>query len=839
MLTKGKTSKFRVAKYLVVVVALIAVLAMCLTACSGPAVKDVKYVDGSLTKAVYNEGETFDCAGAKITVTYEDGNTATVDVTAAMTGTVVLKGVGEKDVAVSYTEEGVTYTAYIPVTVVNPVKTDAIAALKTEATAAANLEDKGVLKLIEAYTALIIDAPTDGVAALAEDFAADVKAYVDAKAACLAVINDADLLDGLYTQYLEKAYTAKVDALVLYNTATEAAAFAEIAKAYETAIEKLFADQEFYEGNQDNNGQIVDKIELLYKIEGYAEQISVRAMEVILAQTEQDKIDYYTAKYESILAKFDYFYKYVNLAIDLNKHEKMIEEFFAGVMRTPVDDMYDALCDIETKVEIVYGKDKDGNVDETIIDSVTVTTKDDIMADGMGITVIPAPYVKDENGVVTGLGTDTIDALSEKILGFCRAAVEEFGKDQVDAWLDAYKPVDADEDAATIDLNLYYKEFMDKYQFLADAQADAKAVIDAINAIDLSDASKTVADKQAAILAAWNALIAWNDEYDILSNATAPVFATETTDGSAYAIAYDNAFAGIYYLGLDENGAIAKSWGEYDLDKDYVLTYFIHNLDELLDASIVGERLDVERLVAAIKYPLVYSTDLTVDSKAAIDAARAAFDKYYAKYAALEENELFFPVDADGNIVMEVTIEKAEADYQAIVDAADALIEKIEALKAPANITIGDYETTVDGTVTDGALKIAYADYIKFTTEINAGYNDVIEVDGVEAKLLDCVKAYITLAWADAKNVEGKVTISAELLRCLANTNAETDTAIRGELSSIEEAKRAELALAAYDNSTVGELALIEDFEAALEDLHEFAKDLAKEITDAFDAWAN
>ncbi len=70
--------------------ALIAVLAMCLTACSGPAVKDVKYVDGSLTKAVYNEGETFDCAGAKITVTYEDGTTATVDVTAAMTGTVVL-----------------------------------------------------------------------------------------------------------------------------------------------------------------------------------------------------------------------------------------------------------------------------------------------------------------------------------------------------------------------------------------------------------------------------------------------------------------------------------------------------------------------------------------------------------------------------------------------------------------------------------------------------------------------------------------------------------------------------------------------------------------------------
>ena len=833
MLTKGKTSKFRVAKYLVVVVALIAVLAMCLTACSGPAVKDVKYVDGSVTKAVYNEGEAFDCAGAKITVTYEDGTTATVDVTAAMTGAVVLKGVGEKDVAVSYTEEGTTYTAYIPVTVVNPTKSNAIAALKTDAVAAANPDDKGVQKLIEAYTALITDAATADVATLSSEYTAAVKAYVDAKAACLATINDTALVDGLYAQYLEKAYTAKVDALVLYNTATETAAFAEIANAYKTAVEKLFADQEFYEGNDSGNGQIIDKIELLYKIEDYSEKIAERAMEVISAQTDAAKIEFYTVKYQNIMNKLDYFYKYVNLAIDLNKTAKMIEEYYVGVMRTPVDDIYDALCDVETKIEITYS-----DVKETTISSVTITVKSDIMADGVGITVIPAPYVKDEaTGEVTGLGTDTLGALLEKIQDFYDAAVEEFGVDNVDAWLDDYTPFDAAE-GVSVDLTALVEEFYDVYDSLVVAQQAAEDVIDAIDAIDLTDDTKTVAQHQADILAAWNALITWNNAHGILSNVVAPTFATDSTAGSAYAIAYENMFDGIYNLGLDAEGQVAKSWAEYALDKDYVLTYMIYNLDALLDASIVGERMEVERLIANIQYPLVYSTDAAVDSKAAIEAARAAYDKYETLYADRMDNEVFFPVDDNGNIVMEATIAKAEADYQAIVDAANALIAKIDALKAPANITIGDYETTKDGIVTDGALKIAYNDYIDFTTNINNNYNDVIEVDGKEEKLLNCIKQYIVLAFEDAKNVEGKVTISGELLRCLGMTNAETDTAIRAELSTLEETQRAALAGETYDNSGVGELELISDFEEHLVELHEKAEELADAITVKFDAWA-
>ena len=827
MLTKGKN--IRVAKYLVVVVALIAVLAMCLTACSGPAVKDVKYNDGSLTKTVYNEGETFDCTGAKITVTYEDGSTKVVDVTATMTGTVVLKGVGEKDVAVSYTEDGASFTAYIPVTVVNPTKDAAIAALKTDAVASANANDKGVQKLIDAYTALINDAATADVAALSTEYTAAVKAYVDAKAACLAVINDASLLENLYAQNIEKAVTIKADALVLYNTATEASAFAEIASAYELAIEKLIADQEFYEGNDSGNGQIVDKIDLLYKIEEYAANIAERAEDVISVQTDPAKIEFYAQKYTNVLNKLDYFYKYTNLAIDLNKTAKMVEEFYIGVMRTPIDDIYDMLCDVETKVEITYS-----DAAKTLIESVKITTKNDIMADGEGITVIPAPYVS-ENGTVA-LGTDTLAALLAKIQAADNAAIDEFGTTNFQNWMAAYKPFDAAETAAAINLMDYVEEFYNVDAALANAQTDAVAVINAIAAINLSDDTKTVAEKQQMILDAWTALINWNNAHKVLSAATAPVFATESAAGSAYAIGYEKTFAGIYSLGLNGDGEVAKAWSNYSLDKDFVVKYFIHNLDVLLDASVVGERIAVEELIADIKDPIIYSTDLTVDAKASIEAARAAYDKYETKYADRVDNELFFPVDANGNIVMKATIEAAEAEYQAIVDAANALIAKIDALKAAADITIGDYETTVDGMVRDGALKIAYNDFIAFTNETNHGYNDVITN---KAKLLDCVKAYIVLAWADAKDVEGSVTISGEYIRCVLLTNPETDTAIRADLFTLEKEKRAELAAENYDNSGVGELLLISDFEDALDELHETAKTLAGAITSAYEAWAN
>lgn len=790
MLTKGK-----IVKYLVVVVALLAVLACCLTSCSDPAVKDVKYVDGSLTKAVYNEGDTFDCAGAKLTVTYEDGTTKTVDVTATMTGTVVLKGVGEKDIAVSYTDEdGVSYTAYIPVTVVNTVKDNAIAGLRTDAVAAANLSDKGVLKLIGAYTALINDAATDEVAGLVEDFSEDVKEYVEKRDEVVAFVNSDENLANLYEQYKNKAKVEQANAIALLNTATDVSEFDEILEAYTSALAKLELEQKFYEGDYTpgEEGQIWQKIDLLNKIEVYRDIISENKDNAL----DVAKQKFYAEGYNK-LADLD---KYVYLAIDLSEVAKKVDEVYFNYVRTPIDDIYDALRD--EKVEFVNGE------------------------------LLYKPFI-DETANMTVLPTETI---AKTLKTFIAAKLEEaralFGDAKVDEKMGAYHPVDAFYEDYTINLVTYRDNLYNAYDALIATQNAAKDVVAAINAIKNANTADVVAYQQA-VMNAWNALKTWNDANGVLGAIVMPNF--DTLNTTVASIAYDQLNEkGIFVFGLDadKKAVVADNWDSYAMDKEFVVTYMIPNIDDLFVASIVGERLYVEGLVASIKNPIIYSTDLTVDAKASIEAARAAYNNYAAKYADLLDNQTYFPVNADGAIAMKATIEKAEAEYQAIVDAANALIAEIKALKNAADITIADYIS--DGK--DGALKIAYANYIKFTKEINHNYNDVIEVDGVEAKLLDCVKAYIALAWKEAKEVSGKMTITKALMEYLDKTNAETETDLRAGLVAVEKAQLEVLAQEEYDNANVDELLLISDFENAKLNLDEKAAELAKAIEAYYNA---
>ena len=70
MLTQQKTSKSRKLKYAAVVLALLSVLVFCFASCGADVVPTaVNYVEGSAGKLEYNQGETFDCTGAKIEVT--------------------------------------------------------------------------------------------------------------------------------------------------------------------------------------------------------------------------------------------------------------------------------------------------------------------------------------------------------------------------------------------------------------------------------------------------------------------------------------------------------------------------------------------------------------------------------------------------------------------------------------------------------------------------------------------------------------------------------------------------------------------------------------------------
>ena len=830
MLTKGN---FRAVKYLVLVVALVAMLAMCLTACGATAVKDVKYVDGSVTKSVYTEGETFDCAGAKITVTYEDDTTETIDVTKAMVGEFVLKGIGEVDVPVIYANEGNTYTTYITVTVENPTKDKAVADLKKDAVAKDHLEDKGVIKLVEAYTLLINNAATKDVATLSAGFSADVKEYVDAKAACLAVINDDSLLEKLYVQNVTKAATEKANALALYMTATEADAFKEIASSYKTAIEKLVADQEFYEGATGSNGQIEDKVVLLKKIKAYKALIDARKDAIVEYQLSQNNTVGAAATKAEFAAHIEWFddkYEYVTLAINLSTLEKEIEYKYISIMRTSVDDIYEALADIDTALNA---------------DGTGFVTTTDILQDGAGITIHLIDKIAD---------------LLDDIDGYKADAVDKFGVDFVDALMAAYTPFGADADFVAFNLQDCVTGFKGVYNNLLNAQTAADAVEAAIDEINLSDTSKTKEQHQDSITNAWTALINWNNTYGLLANAKAPTFGIET---GAYEIAFGVEIDAIYFLGLGENKVdLINKYEKETITFEYIETYMIENLQKLLDATILGDKIIVDELIAKIPAIIVYGTaterfanDATMDahpelkgqladSYAAINAARTAYDIYYNKYfAEYGSNETFFPTIMVDNITvgeMNYTIEVAEEEYNTLKAAAENLRAAIDALPAASAITLKDYQdvNSETGIVTDGALKKAYADYLAFT-EANFGFNGVIEADGKEDKLIACMKAYIDLAWKDAKEVEGKKTISGALVDCLNKTDKVEDVALRAQLSAKESTVR-EAFLAGNDYvHTNNELEQLTNFGAQLDALELAAANAAKEITDLYNAAKN
>lgn len=830
MLTKGKTSKFRAVKYLVVVVALLAVLTMCLASCTDAAVKDVRYVDGSLTKAQYNEGDIFDCTGAKITVTYDDGTTAKVDVTAAMTGEVVLRGTGVKDVAVSYTEDGVTYTAYIPVTVVNPVKDAAIAALKTDSVAAANINDKGVIRLIEAYTALIQDASATEVAALSAEYVQSVKAYVDAKAACLNVLNNTNL-DALYAQYKIKAETEKQNALVLFEQATDATAFAKIASAYENAILKLIADQEFYEGSQGEggageNGQIVDKIDLLTKIKAYKADIVARGEDVIAYQevANPSSVAEYKAAWGKKAVRFDWLYEYVTLAIDLSKARQMVESEYADAMKTPLDDIYAILCDVER----TFVRDANG-----IAKDVTITT--DILKDGDGITVNPAPYVKGENGAYA-LGTDTIlKSVVEKVAAAKAKAEAEYGPAKIADMMKVYRPFDNLEQ--TIDLGKLVDDFNGLYNKLVDAQEDAKTVINLI-ATARAAAGNDAINAKNAVIAAWDALKTWNDEHKAFASMT------DKGETTPYGIAYGKAWDAIYVLGK-QGDTVALDYNAYDVTEETVKTYYIYNLDALFEASAMVDAAELAALIATLPEQIVHVTDAeeaqygVVDAGDAIAAARAAYNAFITKYGA---DNVYLEKGTDGAFVLDVTIAEAEAAYKTLVDTAKAVREEIAAIVGKIatvdKVTIGDYKGGAN-------LEAAYNNFIAFTKMNKANnicFNGVITND---ADLLNRLAKCIELMAVEALEVQTKVTIDKALLECLDKTNADTDTAIRSELVAMSDEYRAIiLAKDAYvceyeAGNTTSEIALITAYNAWVEDIHEEAQGYADAIVDAYNDWAN
>jgi len=815
MLTKGKTSKFRAVKYVAMVLALVAVFAFCLTACGKAAPVSAEYVAGTLTKGTYNQGETFDCTGAQIKITYDKGEPETVDVTTAMVGEVVLNTVGQVGVNVTYSTEGGSVTAIIPVTVVDPYAADkdaAIKAINANATVTANVDDKGIETLVSQYTADIKAATSKtAIDTLKANFETKVTEYVNAKTEARNAVNGVNY-DQFYPQFLVRAEATKAETLDAIDAATTVAAVNAIKNTFVDNMTKLLAEQKFYIESTDNvnpdnltPGQIADKIAILTSIENYQALIAER-QELVEANGDPANVSVYIAKYEMAIDQLDWWYKYVNLTINLDGVQKKVDLVAADALRTPIDDIYDAIRDV------LYNK-ADG------------TYTDDVLADGVGITVIPAPYIADEaNPGQYILDTDTIGDLIAQIDADYAEAVTEFGSTLAEQMYVDYTVLGTE---IKINLKDYVQELKDSYDVLVDIQTDAEAIIDLIDAIE------TAADdtaKEAAVIAAWDALKTWGTDNDVFSlDATVTAFLNNLVFDLEYA-------EGVYTVTQGETD-VTKEWTAYDFTEEYMVTYFVPNFEELVEATI---KIDAEYILNHnIPEDIVFSYT-AIDSEAAIDEADANRTAFIDNYG-MEIYEKYCLEDVDGTAtdVLLNTINAANKEYDELVVQAKELNDMITALPNAEDIVIDDYNGE------EPALKFAYDAYIAFAERNNEGtilHTDVIaNVDNAgttdnEAKLLACVDKYIELAFAEQKEVIGLLVIStAYNARVDINTGdvSVNDTAFRTALATYTLNEYNELKAVAYDATGVDNFNRMEIFATNIQHVTEVAEASAKIITDA------
>ena len=151
--------------------------------------ESAEYVAGSLAKDVYTKGEAFSLDGAQLKIKFENGKRKTVPVTADMVGdlSILTLSAGEKTVEATYTAEGVSVSASIPYTVIDPT-----AEKRAEA--------------VSLVDALDFSHLTGFCMAKAE--AARIKAHIAIEAATTA-----EAIDEALDAYYDAALTAQVMAL--------------------------------------------------------------------------------------------------------------------------------------------------------------------------------------------------------------------------------------------------------------------------------------------------------------------------------------------------------------------------------------------------------------------------------------------------------------------------------------------------------------------------------------------------------------------------------------------------------------------------------------------------
>ena len=797
MLTKGKNSKFRAVKYVAMVLALVAVLAFSFTACGKGEALSAEYLAGTLEKSQYNPGETFDCTGAQMKVTYGNGDVETVAITSDMVGTVVLS-FGMSTVEATYSEDGKQIKCAIPVTVIDPLSNDKSAAIsvinaKDEVKAG---NDKGIAAMVAEYTNRINAATVKAdITALSGAFDAELAEYVEGKAAALARVEltDEELTKmGLYKQFLLDVKHAQTLAISNIKAALSVEQANDLAAAFEDTIAKKLAEQSFYEGSEDAGaGQIDQKLDIIKQIRSHIAKAKyyISLIEELGAKTPENEaaID----GYEAVIEKLELLQIKVELAINL---KGLKEEADALEPKTGIDDVYDLIKD--------------------------------------GVTVTPAPYKAD--GVTLDTENDKIDNLILEAKGYYDATVTMFNKAIADALAENYKVGDK-----TINLIELFKAIADKKDEL-----DAKQA--AISATNATVAGwSTNAPNAAGIKAAWAELKTWG-EGAIAATTQAIVFDADEYDPATTTKGMFGAFDIVYVTSETENGVAYEgkyavdAWSGYYVTADDLAKYYFPNLKALQDATVEAADAadDVVELVKGLG-PIVYTHNTELDAKQRLEDAREAYDAYMGAYdPAVNDINDYLGVAINE---VKIALEEAEDKYfNQLVPKAEALNGMIANLGNVADIVIADYA--------DGAkLKVAYEAYLEFA-ELNSYPNsenvlvkltDVIaDVDGLdttdddnEAHLLACMEKYTNLKFDEEVKNKGIFNITAAYTARM-NANLD-DTALRTALGKLLEKQIMELhTKASYDRTGETKFTMIETMQANIDKMVVIANGLAQEITD-------
>lgn len=748
MLTKERTSKTRKLKYAAVALALLAVLVFCFASCGKATPTGIEYVASDAVKVEYNQGEVFDCTGAKIKVAYDNGAFETVNVTPEMVGNAPLT-LGIESVSVTYSENGVTVVGYIPVTVKDPYsaqKAAAVAGLYELDDVLNNKTDKGVDLLIRDYTVKINEATSaDAINTVKANFEAALDAYLGKKADIIAKFtNDADLtakMGKLHAQFAKDIATAMETAKANINAASTIDEAEAYFAAFTAAVDNKLAEQEFYEDESREDGQIYDKIDLLELIEKYQARAALLKEIVATALTKNEITqDAYDAAMSLATGfpfaekRLSWWDKYITLAIDLTGLKEAIDTEIGALLETPVDEAADLLQ--------------------------------------AGTTIFPVAYAL-ENGAIVD-GEDVTGKLIADVEAFFAAAEDKFGATGLVTLKKEYGMKNGE-----ILIDKVLEKITAKYNAL---QAIRTAGAHIIGLIDTAYATADGDAKKTAVDAAWADLKTWGVDNAVFS-------LDDTIVAYNNNLVYDKNFDEVVYVAdlVEDTFASAdKTWSAYEtfIDETYVVTYFIPNLAKLIEATQAQDAYEVKVIISQIPDIILSFTD--ADANAEITAAETALADFKATYGD-EIYAKYFVVDGVDKSNEEVV--DARDQYTKLVEmaaAANAAIDTYEAILANANEGAGRLTIRTDYESAEAPLKKAYKLYCEFAKE-NTDSNGVIYTDVIEKSDADTATAnetnliaymdkYVELAFAEERHVQASVIINKAFLDRLENIHSdETD----------------------------------------------------------------